>query len=260
MRIADANAHMPAPLTLILGAVPWEIKPITDALEARREGLLRTFPYHEGRLGQARVVVAITGVGKTNAAMIATLFIEKFKPVRLIYTGSAARLNPELRTGDIIIGRRTFHHDAGSWQESGMLYRKIIGPVAGRPTHYRFDADKGLLAAALAAAKTHAPKIVTANGATYTPAVRTGLICSGDVFGMTAAKIADIRAKLKCDLVEMEGSAVGQVCHELDVPHLVIRAGSNRAQPSPGEDYKALGQIAARQAAFFALHLTRSLA
>ena len=250
---------MSLPPILILGAVPWEIKPVVAALENVRRGLLRRFPFYEGRIGGRRVVTAITGVGKTNAAFIATLFIEKFKPSRLIYTGSAARLNTALRTGDIVIGRRTFHHDAGSWQESGMLYRKIIGPVAGRPTHFRYDADRGLLAAALAAAKTHAPRVVTANGETYTPAMRAGLICSGDVFGMTAAKIADIRAKLKCDLVEMEGAAVAQVCHELGVPHLVIRAGSNRAQPSPGEDYKALGQIAARQAAFFAVHLVRSL-
>jgi 5'-methylthioadenosine/S-adenosylhomocysteine nucleosidase len=211
---------MPPPVTLILGAVPWEI----------------------------------------NAAMVATLFIAQFRPARLVYTGSAARLNPALRTGDIIIGLRTFHHDAGSWQADGMLYRRIIGPRAGHPTHFRYDADRGLLRAALAAALTHRPKRVTANGATYTPAIRAGLICSGDVFGMPAEKIADIRTKLKCDLVEMEGAAVGQVCHELRVPHLVIRAGSNRAQPDPGGDYKALGQIAARQAAFFALHLVRSLA
>ena len=245
--------------TLVLGAVPWEIKPINTALERRRSGKLRDYPYHTGRLGGVDVVTAITGVGKTNAAMIATLFIEHFNPARLIFTGSAARLNPELRTGDVIIGRRTFHHDAGSWQEDGMVYRKIIGPVAGRPTHYRFDADRGLVAAALAAAKTHEPKIVTANGETYRPTVQAGLICAGDVFGMTAAKVADIRAKLNCDLVEMEGSAIGQVCHELGVPHLVIRGGSNRAQPSPGEDYRRLGQIAARQAAFFTMHVVRSL-
>lgn len=251
---------MPAPLTLLLGAVPWEIKPIVGALASPVVGELRGFPFYRGRLEGRPVVVAITGVGKTNAAMIATLFIAHFKPQRLIYTGSAARLNPALRTGDVIVGRRTFHHDAGSWQEKGMLYRKIIGPIAGRPTHFRYDADKELLATALAAAKSYAPGKVTANGETYVPAVRAGLICSGDVFGMTAEKIADIRAKLKCDLVEMEGSAVGQVCHALGVPHLVIRGGSNRAQPSPGEDYKALGQIAARQAAFFAMHLVRSLA
>jgi len=253
------RAPMPQPVTLVLGAVPWEIKPVIAALAGRRPGRLGRFPYHAGRIGRQRVVTAITGVGKTNAAFIATLFIARFKPARLIYTGSAARLNPELRTGDIIVGRRTFHHDAGSWQAHGMLYRKVIGPVAGHPTHFRYDADRGLLRAALAAAGTHEPRIVTANGSTYRPAIRAGLICSGDVFGMPAAKIADIRAKLKCDLVEMEGSAIGQVCHELRVPHLVIRAGSNRAQPDPGGDYQALGQIAARQAAFFALHLVRSL-
>ena len=251
---------MSAPVTLILGAVPWEIKPVIGALTNAKAGQLGRFPFHAGRLGRHRVVTAITGVGKTNAAFVAAWFIARFKPARLVYTGSAARLNPALRTGDIIVGRRTFHHDAGSWQAGGMLYRRIIGPVAGKPTHFRYDADPGLLRAALAAARTHEPKIVTANGATYRPAIRAGLIASGDVFGMPAEKIADIRAKLKCDLVEMEGAAVAQVCHELGVPHLVVRAGSNRAQPDPGQDYKALGQIAARQAAFFAVHLVRTLA
>jgi len=245
--------------TLLLGAVPWEIKPVVAALAEPRVGKLRAFPFHLGRIGRNRVVVAITGVGKTNAAFIAALFIAHFKPVRLVFTGSAARLNPKLRTGDVIIGRRTFHHDAGSWQENGMLYRKIIGPIVGRPTHFRYNADRDLLSAALGATKTFSPRPVDVGGISYTPSVRAGLICSGDVFGMTADKIADIRRKLKCDLVEMEGAAVAQVCHELGVPHLVIRAGSNRAQSSPGEDYKALGQIAARQAAFFALHVVRGL-
>jgi 5'-methylthioadenosine/S-adenosylhomocysteine nucleosidase len=251
---------MPSPVTLILGAVPWEIKPVIASLDRRRAGRLRRYPFHEGTLAGTRIVTAYTGVGKTNAAFLTALFVAHFQPARVIYTGSAARLNPALRTGDIIFGRRTFHHDAGSWQAEGMLYRRIIGPRAGHPTHFRFDADRGLLRAAAKAARSHNPKIVTANGETYRPAIRAGLICSGDIFGMLAAKIADIRAKLKCDLVEMEGAAVGQVCTELQVPHLVIRAGSNRAQPDPGGDYKALGQIAARQAAFFALHLVHSLA
>lgn len=250
---------MPLPLTLLLGAVPWEIKPVIALLGSKPPEWLERFPYYSGRIGGQRVITAITGVGKTNAAMIATLFIKQFKPTRVVYTGSAARLNPELRTGDVILGRRTFHHDAGSSQENGMTYRRIIGPRAGEPTHYRFDADRTLLKAALAASKSYAPREVTANGSTYTPSVRAGLICSGDVFGMTADKISDIRAKLGCDLVEMEGAAVAQVCHALAIPHLVIRGGSNLAQPSPGSDYKALGQIAARQAAFFALHLVQQL-
>ena len=251
---------MKKPVTLILGAVPWEIRPIIAALSGRRSGKLHGFSWQAGRISDLEVVTAITGVGKTNAAMIASLFLAAFKPVRLLFTGTAARLNPDLRTGDVIVGLRTFHHDAGSWQDGGMVYRKIIGPVAGRPTNYQFKADPGLVRSALSAAKTYDPRPVTANGSTYTPVVRAGRICAGDIFGMPQSKIDDIRAKLACDLVEMEGAAIGQVCTELGVPHLVIRGGSNRAQPDPGGDYKRLGQIAARQAAFFTLHLVHQLA
>src|SRR3954471_8359667 len=102
MRSAKRESRMPLPLTLLLGAVPWEIKPVIAALGGAKSGSLERFPYHLGRIGEQRVVAAITGVGKTNAALIATLFIREFKPVRVIYTGSAARLNPELRTGDVI--------------------------------------------------------------------------------------------------------------------------------------------------------------
>jgi adenosylhomocysteine nucleosidase len=88
---------------------------------------------------------------------------------------------------------------------------------------------------------------------------RPGIICSGDVFGMTESKLQDIRTKLKAELVEMEGAVIGQVCHELQLPHLVIRGGSNLAQENPGNDYKRLGQIAARSAALFTLHVLKQL-
>jgi adenosylhomocysteine nucleosidase len=52
---------------------------------------------------------------------------------------------------------------------------------------------------------------------------------------------------------------IGQVCHELQLPHLVIRGGSNLAQENPGNDYKRLGQIAARSAALFTLHVLKQL-
>ena len=76
---------------------------------------------------------------------------------------------------------------------------------------------------------------------------------------LNAEERREIRAKLKADLVEMEGAVIGQVCHELNLPHLVIRGGSNLAQESPGNDYKRLGQIAARSAALFTLHVLKQL-
>jgi len=245
---------------LILGAVPWEIAPVCAALQGTKTGKVYDFPFWSGEIGGKSFVVAITGVGKSNAAMVSTLFIDRFKPIRLIYTGTAARVNRSLNTGDIILSRKVVHHDFGTLQGTGMLYRKTIGPVKGRPTNFQYAADSALLKSAMAAAKTYSPRQVTANGKTYVPSIRPGIICAGDVFGMTETKLDDIPKKIGADLVEMEGSAIGQVCHELHLPLLVIRGGSNFAQENPGSDYKRLGNIAARSAALFTVHLLHFLA
>ena len=250
----------PKPLTVILGAMPSEVVAIDSALSSVREGELERYPYRRGTIGKRAVVVAVTGVGITNAAMTAALFIQHFRPAELVYTGSGARLNPEIRTGDIVISKKTSHHNAGNWTESGMVYRKVRGPFKGRMTPFEFAADPRLLKIARSAAKTFPAKTIEVAGAAYEAKVRFGKICSGDVFGLTKLKIADIRKKLGCDLIEMEGSAAAQVCWQLGVPHLVIRSGSNLAQPNPGEDYRKLGQIAAHQAARFTVHFVEHLA
>jgi adenosylhomocysteine nucleosidase len=247
-------------LTLILGAMPSEVASILPALSSAREGELEGYPCHRGRLGRRQVVVAVTGVGITNAAMTSTLFVHHFRPSELVFTGSGARLNPKLRTGDVIISKKTAHHNAGNWTDSGMIYRKVRGPLPGQMTPYEYAADPRLLRLAKASMKTFPAKTITANGATYEAIVRVGKVCSGDVFGLTRRKIDDIRKKLGSDLIEMEGSAAAQVCWQLGIPHLVIRSGSNLAQPNPGKAYRRLGQIAAHQAARFTMHFVRSLA
>jgi 5'-methylthioadenosine/S-adenosylhomocysteine nucleosidase len=248
------------PLTLILGAMPSEVIAIDVALTTPREGELDVYPYRRGRIGKRPVVVAVTGVGITNAAMTAALFVHHFRPAELVFTGSGARLDPSTRTGDIVISQKTSHHNAGNWTESGMIYRKVRGPLPGQSTPYSYPADPRLLKIARAAAKTFPAKTIRAGGESYEAEVRVGKICSGDVFGLTQFKIDDIRQKLGCDLIEMEGSAAAQVCWQLGVPHLVIRSGSNLAQPNPGKDYRRLGQIAAHQAARFTAHFVEQLA
>src|SRR6266566_7014178 len=84
-------APMRRRLTLVLGAVPWEVKPLQLQIQEPEEGHLFGFPFLRGHIEQRPVLIAITGVGKTNAAMISTLFISQLKPTRLLYTGTAAR-------------------------------------------------------------------------------------------------------------------------------------------------------------------------
>jgi 5'-methylthioadenosine/S-adenosylhomocysteine nucleosidase len=229
-------------------------------LKQPRTGTLECFPYHIGRLNGRRAVVAVTGVGVTNGAMVAALFIHHFKPSELLVSGTGSRFNPRIRTGDTVISTKTIHHAAGSLTSDGMVYRKVRGPLPGQMTSWFYKPDPRLLELARAAIATYEPDEITVEGNRYTPRVLTGVVSASDMFGVSDEKIADMQKKLAPDIMEMESAAIAQVAQQLGVPHIVFRAGSNRTQSNPGNDYRKLGQIAARAAARWTVHFAGALA
>jgi adenosylhomocysteine nucleosidase len=69
------------------------------------------------------------------------------------------------------------------------------------------------------------PKNTLANFGITSPKVRTGLIVTGDQL----IADADLRNRLGRGIpVEMEGAAVAQVCHERNVPLIVVRTISDK--------------------------------
>jgi adenosylhomocysteine nucleosidase len=249
-----------AATTLVLGAMPSEVRTIVGRLRDRRSGTYAGFPYDTGTLGGRRAIVAVTGVGVTNGAMVASLFVNEFRPAELVVSGTGSRFNPRIRTGDTVISRKTIHHAAGSLTAAGMVYRKVRGPLPGEMTSWFFRPDPRLLTLARAAVATYEPAEITVDGERYTPRVLTGVVTASDMFGVSDEKIADMRAKLNPDIMEMESAAIAQVCTQLGTPHIVFRAGSNRTQSNPGNDYRRLGQIAAAAAARWTVHFVASLA
>lgn len=250
---------MPAP-TLILSAMPSEIRLIQAEIVRPKSGRLACFPYVEGLLRGRRVITTVTGVGVTNAAMVTALFIERFRPAEVLVSGTGSRFNPRIRTGDTVISLKTVHHAAGSLTDKGMVYRKVRGPLPDRMTHWFYRPDPRLLKLAKTAVAGYTAEPVTANGETYVPRVLTGVVTASDLFGVSDAKIADMRRQLNPDIMEMESAAIAQVCAQLGVPHIVFRAGSNRTQSDPGSDYRLLGQKAAWAAARWTVYFTGRLA
>jgi 5'-methylthioadenosine/S-adenosylhomocysteine nucleosidase len=249
-----------AGVTLILSAMPSEIRLIQAGIEKPKAGTLACFPYVAGTLRGRRVVTAVTGVGVTNGAMVAALFVHHFKPSEVVVSGTGSRFNPRIRTGDTVISTNTIHHAAGSLTSDGMVYRKVRGPLAGQMTHWAYRPDRRLLRLAVAAIDGYRADLITANGETYVPRVLTGVVTASDLFGVSDEKIDDMRRKLDPDLMEMESAAIAQVCTQLGVPHIVFRAGSNRTQSNPGNDYRLLGQKAARAAARWTVYFAGVLA
>jgi adenosylhomocysteine nucleosidase len=247
-------------LTLVLGALPQETELVEDALEGPRRGRLGRFPYAQGTISGRRTVVAVTGIGKTCASMITMLFASHFRPRELVMTGTASRINPEIRNGDVIVGEVTCNHDFGSLGPGySMEYFGAEGPL-GDSMPIVYPADPRLLAGAGRAIRSHVPETAAQHTPPYVPIVRPGRITSGDQFGITDERIADIRRQLAPDLMEMESGSVAQVCWYLGIPFLCIRSGSNRTQNSPDNDYRTLSPFASRQAALFTVSLVRELA
>lgn len=244
---------------LILGAVPQEITVLTEALDDDERGSVWGIPYWRGSLHGKEVVIAITGVGKTFTAMTTTVMLQTFRPRFAVMTGTGARINPEVRTGDVIVARLTNMHDFGSLNNERMDFRPLKGPVDGSSVANIFEVDKAALALASAAIDDYESQPIIADELRYENFVRTGIVSSSDLFGVPSRRIETLREEFHTDIMEMESAPFALVCQSFGVPYLIVRSGSNLAQEEPNSDYIRLGPIAAREAAKFTHHLLKYL-
>ena len=262
-----SSAHAEERPILVLGAVPQEITFLVSHLESVSQGALDGVPYWRGELHGKPVVIAITGVGKSFTAMTTTLFLKHFSPKVAVMTGTGARINPQLRTGDVIVPEALQFHDFGSLSAEGMSFRDMKTPDGGTKIPNRFEPPQEMLSKAARAIEEYSPQqvsvpgtdTVSVPGAEYLNRVRVGVVTTSDLFGVTEQRIQQLRETFNTDIMEMESAAFALVCQSLDVPYLVVRAGSNQAQETPNDDYLVFGPIAAEQAARFTYHLVNYL-
>lgn len=223
----------------LIAAMPGEIAALDR--EIRATGITRARggrEYHLGELSGRPVVLVMSRVGKVAAATTATSLIHDFDPSEIIFTGVAGALDPSLELGDIVIADAALQHDL----DARPLFPRHEIPLLGRS---RLEPGAERVARARAAAERFAA------ACDPRPAVRVGLIVSGDEFVGSAARREQIRAVLPDALcVEMEGAAVAQVCHEHGLPWTLVRVISDRADDSASVDFassiEAIAAAAAR--------------
>jgi adenosylhomocysteine nucleosidase len=253
---AVAAAGESGPVVL-LGAMDAEAQPLLGALSDRGALPVLGIPCLAGTLSGRRAVVAVTGVGKVNAAMTTALLLERFSPAAVIFTGVAGGLDPDLQPGDVVIGERLVQHDLVRYTEQGRLPRTVRNPVNRSENPIVLESSRALLALARDAASRLALERLADEP--RPPRVLFGTIATGDSFVASSAKKTELRSELGAHAVEMEGAAVAQVCHQHGVPFLVVRGLSDRAAgDAPAEARRNLG-VAARNAAAVALDVARHL-
>lgn len=226
----------------IIAAMQKEADMIVAAMEDATHETLGGVNFVRGKLNGYPAVCSVCGVGKVFAATATEAMIIGYAPKLIVNTGVGGTLTDRLSVGDVAISDAVCQHDMDTTplgDEPGL--------ISGINRVY-FEADRN--------AVCEIEKIAASLG------IKTvrGTIASGDRFVASVdekRRIVDVFGAVSC---EMEGGAVGHVCHINNVPFAVIRAISDDADGSACEDYPAFAAKAARCSAEIVMQLARTLA
>lgn len=227
----------------ILGAMDEEVALLKASLSNLKETTWKHLTFFEGTLNNVEVVLVKCGIGKVAAALATTVLIEQYAPDAVVNTGSAGGFDKSLNIGDLVIATHVIHHDVDLTH-----FGYKLGQCAGMPEDYR--CDNTLIEAAK-----------TATGELENIQSTSGLICTGDSFIGTDEAVEALRESFPdMKAVEMEGAAIAQTCHMLDVPFLVIRSLSDIAGKTSTVSFKEYLDTAAKHSAQLVMAMIKALA
>lgn len=217
----------------ILGAMEEEMALLTEQIANKHSEIMGKREYISGQIHNHDVCLVFSRWGKVAAASTATTLIQHHGVERLIFTGVAGGVDPQLNIGDIVVADNLVQHDMDASFLPGIAEFEI--PLLGVAD---FRIEEKQVQAAMDAVETYlgsdlnqtVPKETLESFSITHPKVVRGTIASGDQFISSSEKTALLRKKipeLRC--VEMEGAAVAQVAHEHDIPCLVLRTISDKA-------------------------------
>ncbi len=195
-----------------------------------------------------------TGMSLTNAAMTTQLAFDSFPVSAFLFAGIAGGINPGLLPGDVTIPARWYYHGEAAYfnpkpeggYEIAPYFKKrypnfgyqfpddvfVIRSGMDKPMQKAFfEADSKLLATARKALKTTAPLLVGNRKATLKIG---GNGVAGTVF-MDNAKYREwVWKTWRADCLDMESTALAQVCWINRKPCLIVRALSDLAGGQKG--------------------------
>ena len=205
----------------IIAAMDSEVRDIKSAMEDGIKIHHGGMTFFKGKLHQKEVIAVKSGVGKVNAAMCTQILIDVFKVNTLIHVGVAGAVHPDLEIGDIVISEDSCQYDMDA-----RAFGHPRGEIPNMDTTF-FKADPTLIKLAETAAQE-----LNVN-------YRIGRVMTADL-GVDSHKLKEeLRQEFGGLCVEMEGAAVGQVAMLNQVPYLVIRSMSDKADSNLTDDYKA---------------------
>ena len=204
----------------IIGAVDQEAieikKEMTDVIQEEIGGI----SFYKGKLCGKDIVFVQSGIGKVNAALTATLLIDRFDVEKVIFSGVAGSLNKELNVGDIVIGTDVVQHDVDATE-----FGYKLGQIP-QMKEWAFEGDKELIEKVKSLRESKERLFF-------------GRILTGDQF----VSKKDVKISLGSDFSAL---CVAQVCTRLGKGFLIIRSISDSITDESGMEYNKFVELAAK--------------
>lgn len=197
----------------IIGAMEEEIAHFTHMFTIVDKYITGKNQYVEGKYGLCDVVLTKAGVGKVNAAVAAQKMIDLFHVDVILFTGVAGAVNPAYEIGDVVISTACQQHDIDA---SPLGFPRGTIPMFDGPSIFEADPYWSEI-------------IMEAAEELHDGKVHKGKVVSGDQFVADTVSVQNLRKNFNADCVEMEGAAVAQVAWMHDIPFVVLRAISDKA-------------------------------
>ena len=213
----------------IIGAMESEVEILRNRMTITGTRDTARMTFYEGTLGNTEIVLVQSGIGKVNAAVCAQILVSCFSVTHILNTGIAGSLSDDLDIGDIVVSTDAIQHDYDI-----MAWGYAPGQVPGMDV-IAFPADEAFRKKAVEAVKSAAPDVK----------VFEGRVVSGDQFISSQERKDSIKAVFGGLCTEMEGAAIAQVAWLNNIPFVIIRSISDKADDEANRPFSEIEAAAA---------------
>ncbi len=224
----------------IMGAMPEEIEPLLEFFEDYETVKYANNKYYVANYKNNEIVIAYSKIGKVNSTITANTMIQKFGCEKLLFSGVAGAVSPELKVGDLVVATKLAQHD---------LDITAFGhPYGFVPEGAVFEkADKSLIQIAKSVAKDKGI------------ALKEGIIVTGDQFVCDNERKEWIAKTFDASALEMEGASVAVTCNALNVPFFILRAISDASDMDASFSFDEFLETSAKISADFVVAMVKKI-
>ena len=222
----------------IIGAMDSEVQELKNEMPDAKITSVAGMDFYEGHIHDKDVVVVKCGIGKVNAAICTQILADRYKVDSVINTGVAGSLNSDIDICDIVISNDAIEHDM---DVTALGYERGVIPDMDNSV---FHSDSRLIDV-LEEENIMRRLATSIEEANLSVKIFTGRVVSGDQFIAGKEKRDDLVNTFAGDCAEMEGASIAHAAYVNNIPCLIIRAISDKADGSAEMDYPTFEKKAA---------------